>query len=340
VNFSQALQHLLENHSLSQLEMHDSMMEIMKGIVSPIQLASFLTALRMKGEMVDELAGAAQAMRETALPLSFHGPVLVDTCGTGGDAQGSWNISTAAAFVVAGAGYPVAKHGNRSISSRSGSADVLESLGISIETTPVEALSQLEKNGITFLYAPFYHPAMKHAMVVRKELATRTIFNLLGPLSNPAKPNVQIVGVFAERWVEPFAHVLARLGCRYGAVVHGAGHDEIILSGTTTVAEIVNGEIHTTHWKPEDFGITPQSQLLPKGGTPAENAERIRQVLKGQLGIDRIAVCVNAAAAIRSAYRQTHGTKHALTLRDAYQMAEKSIDGKNALHKLETLQRD
>jgi anthranilate phosphoribosyltransferase len=263
--------------------------------------------------------------------------VVVDTCGTGGDGQSSFNISTAAAFVVAGAGFVVAKHGNRSISSRCGSADVLEELGIPVESDAATVERCLSGVGIAFLFAPAFHPAMKHAMPVRKELGVRTVFNLLGPLSNPVRPNVQLVGVYDPAWLKPVAQVLVHLGCRNGFVVHGKGHDEIVLSGPTQVAEIRDGRVHLQTWTPKDFGLTRRSGALGAGGSRAQNAAALMRILQGEHSPLRDVVCMNAAAAILAATRQTRGAGRGLGLKDAFAIAQNSIDEGKALAKLKGL---
>lgn len=332
--FAESIQRLVDGHSLSREESRAAMTLLMSGQATPIQIASFLTALRMKGETVDEITGAAEAMRAAALPVHCKAKVVVDTCGTGGDGQGSFNVSTGAAFVVAGAGYTVAKHGNRSISSRCGSADLLEQLGIPLETTPAVAEESLKQVGIAFLFAPAFHPAMKYAMPVRKELGIRTLFNLLGPLTNPARPTVQLIGLYDPARVESIARVLVQLGCRQGCVVHGQGHDEIVLTGSTTVAEIQDGSVSLKTWTVRDFGLTPLSDGQITGGTARDNADILLKVLKGECNAFRDVICLNAAAAICAASRQAQSP---LTLRQSYQAAQDSLDQKRALQKLEQL---
>jgi anthranilate phosphoribosyltransferase len=261
----------------------------------------------------------------------------VDTCGTGGDGQGSFNISTATAFVVAGAGFVVAKHGNRSISSKCGSADVLEELGLPVEVDPRTVEYCLAKIGIAFLYAPLFHPAMKHAMPVRKELGVRTIFNLLGPLTNPVRPNVQLVGVYNSAWLAPVAKVLVQLGCQNGFVVHGEGHDEIVLSGATQVAEIREGRVHMQTWNPKQFGLTRQDEPLRVGNTRQQHAKALLKVLKGEPGPLHDAVCMNAAAAILAATRQLNGAGPGLDLKHTYAIAQNSLNEGKALAKFEAL---
>jgi anthranilate phosphoribosyltransferase len=262
---------------------------------------------------------------------------VVDTCGTGGDGLGCFNVSTAAGFVVAGAGFSVAKHGNRSVSSRCGSADVLEAAGISIQLDAAAAERALSEVGFTFLFAPAFHPAMKHAMPVRKELGVRTIFNLLGPLTNPAKPNVQVLGVYEDRWVRPVADVLVELGCTEGVVVHGQGQDEITLSGPTHAAEILAGKVEEHEWRPEDFGITSQPLERVLGGDASRNVEILLSVLRAEASPYRDSVCLNAAAAIRAAARMRSKDRQQLSLKDAYRSALESLTSGKAMEKFERL---
>ncbi len=328
---------LVEKTNLTFDEARESVSEIFSGHVPASQVAGFLIALRMKGETVDEIAGAAEAMRGAATRIHLpEAPVMADTCGTGGDKQGSFNISTAAAFVVAGAGFTVAKHGNRSISSACGSADVLEALGVKIDP-PVSVVERcLKEIGIGFLFAPAFHPAMKHAMPVRRELGVRTVFNLLGPLTNPAGANAQVIGVFSDKMVEVMAQVLLRLGTRHSMVVHGAGHDEITLFGKTTVVEIVDGRLRRKMLTPEDFGYKRHSAVALRGGDKEENAGILRRVLAGETGPQRDAVVANAAAAILVASRAA-GHRDVKTLKQARLVAEHSIDSGAAKEKLEKL---
>ncbi|MBK8870384.1 MAG: anthranilate phosphoribosyltransferase [Elusimicrobia bacterium] len=332
-----ALVKLADKKDLTFDETRDAVGEIFSGEVSPVLVAGFLTALRMKGETANEIAGAAQAMRSAATRLELPGVrVVVDTCGTGGDKQGSFNISTAAAFVVAGAGFLVAKHGNRSISSSCGSADVLEALGVQVDPG-VETVSRcLNEAGIGFLFAPAFHPAMKHAMPVRRELGLRTVFNLLGPLTNPAGANAQVIGVFSDKMVEVVAKVLIRLGTRHGLVVHGAGHDEITLFGKTHVAEIREGRLKRRVWTAADFGFRRHNAAALRGGTKDENATIIRRVLAGEPGPQRDAVVANAAAALWVAGRVA-GRNDLSTLKQTRAAAERSIDSGAAREKLERL---
>lgn len=337
MTFAQAIQKTAARQSLSQEEARGAFGQLMEGNASAVQIAALLVALRVKGETVDELAGAAEAMRAAATAVHCEASPIADTCGTGGDGQGSFNISTAAAFIAAGAGLTVAKHGNRSVSSRSGSADVLEALGLPVETKAQTVERCLKEIGLAFLFAPSFHPAMRHAMPVRRELAIRTIFNLLGPLTNPAGPQVQLIGVYDPVWLKPVAEVLLRLGAKESVVVHGRGHDEIVLSGPTQVAEIRNGVIHAEEWRPEDFGVQTRSGEDLKGGTPGENAKILLSILQAEPGPYRDAACMNAAAVLAAASRFRGGP--VLSLRDAYQTACGAIDSKQALGKLEALRK-
>ena len=278
-DFQAVLKTLLDKRSLTRDQVRQAFTQLMEGKLTPVQIAALLTALRIKGETVEEITGAAEAMRAAAVPISFSAEAVVDTCGTGGDGQGTFNISTAAAFVVAGAGFVVAKHGNRSISSRCGSADILEELGLWVEGDSRAVEYCLAKVGIAFLFAPVFHPAMRHAMPVRKELGVRTLFNLLGPLTNPVRPNVQLVGVYDAAWLQPVAKVLVQLGCKNGFVVHGEGHDEIILSGPTQVAEIREGRVRVQSWTPKQFGLVRRAAPLTAGGTSERDPPTPMEIL-------------------------------------------------------------
>ncbi|MFU8780073.1 MAG: anthranilate phosphoribosyltransferase [Kiritimatiellia bacterium] len=293
------LQALLERRDLQEGEMAAAFDLIMSGEATPAQIAGFIIALRMKGETVDEIAGGAGSMRRHAVRIDTGGIPVVDTCGTGGDDSGSFNISTAAALVTAGAGVSVAKHGNRAISSACGSADVLGALGVNLEIPPEQVEDCVREAGIGFLFAPKLHPAMKYAMGPRKELGVRTIFNMLGPLTNPAGARGQLLGVFAPELTEPFAEVLARLGSRRAFVVHGHdGMDEITTTAPTRVSELAAGRVKTYELDPLRFiGDFASSDDL-RGGDPATNAGIIRAVLAGEQGPARDIVCLNAAAAI------------------------------------------
>ncbi len=299
---NQILQKLINNKNLSSTEMHWQMSEIMSGRATSAQIAAVLTALRMKGESIDEITAAAEVMRELAEPLQLQGEHLVDTCGTGGDGQNTFNISTASAFVVAAAGGKVAKHGNRSVSSSCGSADVLEAAGVNLDLTPDQVKTCVEQIGVGFLFAPLWHGAMKHARAPRKELGVRTLFNLLGPLSNPAQIPNQLVGVFNNEWLEAFAEVLKRLGSKHVLVVHADdGLDEISIASSTQIAELKNGEISRYSIEPEQFGLQ-RTSLKPLAVANAEQSlALINQIFDGDSGAATDIVLLNAGAAIYAA---------------------------------------
>jgi anthranilate phosphoribosyltransferase len=322
-----------EHRHLQTEEAREAMRAILAGEVSSVQLASFLTALRMKGETVDELVGFASAMRDVAVRVNvgLTDEPLLDTCGTGGDGQGTFNISTIAAFVVAGAGVRVAKHGNRSVSSQGGSADVLESLGIRVVLPPERVAQAIREIGIGFLFAPAMHTAMKHAYPVRMELKLRTVFNLLGPLTNPAGATAQLVGAPSEHVAELMAGALARLGLRRGFVVHGSdGLDEVTTTGATAAFEIRNATVDRRTFVPEDFGVERADGAALKGAGKQANAAIARAVLGGAAGAQRDIVLVNAAAALVAA-------GGAVDLRAAMRMASASIDSGAAWKKVEDL---
>jgi anthranilate phosphoribosyltransferase len=300
---AKAIFKLVEGLNLSEPEMIAAFSEIMEGKATPAQIASFITALRMKGETVDEITGAAKTMREMAsrIPVSGTGD-LIDTCGTGGDNRNTFNISTTAAFVVSAAGVRVAKHGNRSITSRCGSADVMEELGIKVYLKPEDIGRCIDDIGIGFLFAPNLHGAMKHAFGPRKEIGIRTIFNMLGPLTNPAGANIQILGVYDGRITEMLAKVLNRLGTRRALVVHGLdGLDEITICAETVISELKNGEVSTYRIHPMDYGLPVRELGDIKGSTVKENAEIVLKVLKGEKGPYREIVLINAGAALMAA---------------------------------------
>ena len=320
---------------LARREAEAAMETILSGGAAEQQIVDFLAGLRDKGETEEELVGFATAMRRHARPIFPNGIPdawrLVDTCGTGGDATGTFNVSTCAAFVVAGAGVRVAKHGNRSISSRCGSADVLEALGVNLLTPPERVAECIERVGIGFLFAPALHTAMKHAMPARRRLGGRTVFNLLGPLTNPAGARVQVMGVFAADKVGLMAGTLAKLGVERAFVVHGAdGLDEISLSGETRVAEIHFGTVRNYTVTPEDFGLGRAPLAALRGSDAAENAGIIRRILEGESGPRRDIVLMNAAAALVAA-----GT--AANFRSAVALAAHSIDSRAASEKLQSL---
>jgi anthranilate phosphoribosyltransferase len=330
-----AIAKLVEGKDLTLEEARQSVGEILEGRGTPSLVAGFLVGLRMKGETVDEMAGCAQAMMAAATRIRLDGvPVVVDTCGTGGDSQGSFNISTTAAFSVAGAGLTVAKHGNRAVSSVCGSGDALEALGIKIDPGPAIVERCLREIGIGFLFAPAFHPAMKNVMLVRRELGIRTVFNLLGPLCNPAGANVQVIGVPSLDLVDKVAQVLVRLGTTHSLVVHGQGYDEIVLSGATGAAEIVEGRVIKRTFVPQDFGLPRHSLSALVGGSKEENGEKIKGILRGEKGPARDAVVANAGAALWIA-SQAIGCS--VNLKEACQMAQKSIDTGAARDKWERL---
>jgi anthranilate phosphoribosyltransferase len=336
--------HRIANHrqSLSREEAHAVMTEILTGQCSDAQIAALLVALHMKGETVEEIVGFAEAIRAAAVPLELRGnsvldasgtgrDALVDTCGTGGDASGTFNISTATAFVVAGAGVRVAKHGNRSVTSKCGSADVMEALGVNINLPTAKVAACLEQVGIAFLFAPAMHSAMKHVQTARRELHLRTVFNLLGPLTNPARATCQVVGVYSADLVEKLAEALSMLGLRRALVVHGSdGLDEITITASTRIAEVRDGQVHSYDVTPEEFGLQRATLEEISGGDAAHNATLIREILAGKKSARRDIVLLNAAAALVAAGRADH-------LRDAVLLAAKAIDSGAALTKLRSL---
>jgi anthranilate phosphoribosyltransferase len=316
-------------HTLSESEAEAAFEIIMSGNATPSQMGAFLMALRVRGETVDEIAGAARIMRSKALAIDAP-PGTIDTVGTGGDASGTFNISTATALVVAGSGVPVAKHGNRAFSSKSGAADVLAALGVNIECDMAVVRRCLWEVGICFLMAPRHHSAMRHVGPTRVELATRTIFNLLGPLSNPAGAKRILVGVFAEQWVVPMAEVLGRLGAERAWVVHGSGIDEITTAGPTKIAAFEDGRVREFEITPEAAGLERVPLDALKGGEPAHNAALMRDLLGGAKGPLRDVVLLNAGAALVVAGR-------AAELRDGMKMAAETIDRGAALRLLDRL---
>jgi anthranilate phosphoribosyltransferase len=328
----QALQSVLDGRDLSRDETREVMDEIMAGEATPAQIGGFLVALRAKGETADEIAGCAEAMRSHVLAVRPHRDDLVDTAGTGGDGARTINISTAAALVAAAAGAAVAKHGNRAVSSACGSADVLEALGFSLEQEPQRIEQSIDELGFGFLFAPSHHPAMRHAAPVRKELATRTVFNVLGPLTNPAGARAQVVGVYSPDLVRTIADVLATLGARRAFVVHGAGGiDELSPVGPNLVAEVVDGDVRERTLDPEaELGLPRCDVDELRGGTPAENAGALREVLAGADGGRRSAILLNAAGAIAAA-------GHAADLREGLALAQETVDSGAAGERLEQL---
>ena len=339
---TEAVRQLVDRKDLSRIEAAAAMEAIMSGAATNAQIAAFLTALRMKGETVEELIGFAQVMRQKAVRIRVHDDevagmtgtdreMLIDTCGTGGDATGTFNVSTATAFVVAGSGLKVAKHGNRSVSSLCGSADVVETLGINLDLTPQKVARCVDEVGIGFLYAPLLHTAMKHVMPVRREMAIRTVFNMLGPLTNPASANAQIIGVYSAALTEPLARVLAELGTVRAFVVHGADSlDEISNTGESRVSEVREGMVRSYTVRPEDFGLARTTIAELMGGDREENARIIRAILDGEAGPKRDIVLMNSAAALVA------GAK-ARDLKEGVGLAAHSIDSGAALRKLEAL---
>lgn len=328
---TEAIEALIVGNDLAEVEAAAVLREIMSGNASEVQTAAFLTALRAKGETVAEITGLARTMREFSVKVELEEHDLVDTCGTGGDRSGTFNISTAAAFVVAGAGARVAKHGNRSATSKCGSADVLEALGAEIELTPEKVAECIEETGIGFMFAPAHHQAMRYVVPVRMELGVRTTFNFLGPLTNPAGAHYQLVGVSDPGLLEAVARSLQLLGCRHGMVVHGSdGLDEISVTGPSMVAEIRNGieGVSLYEVNPEDFGINPSDDVsILKGGTAADNAEIIRAVLGGESSGRRDIVLLNAGAAL-------HVAGIAESMAAGVELAASSIDSGAAMDKL------
>ena len=311
------------------------MEEITSGQATPAQIASLITALRLKGETVEEITAAARVMRDKAVPIEVargpDAPVLVDTCGTGGDQLHTFNISTATAFVVAGAGVRVAKHGNRSVSSSSGSADVCEALGINLDQSPEEVARSIDDDGIGFLFAPALHGTMKHAIGPRREIGIRTIFNILGPLTNPAGAEVQILGVFRKDLPGVMAEVLGKLGCRRALVVHGEdGMDEITTTGSSHVAEWHDGRVRQYTVHPEDFGIPVGTIDEIRGGNAEENARIILELFEGKKGGKRDIVLLNAGAAL-------HAAGSADTIEKGIELARQAIDDGKAMEKLQAM---
>ncbi len=326
----EAIKTLVSGRSLSMDEAALVMEEIMNDEATPAQFGAFVTALRLKGETVDEIIGLAKTMRAKAIPVTIAEPV-VDTCGTGGDGAHTFNISTAAAFVTAGAGLKVAKHGNRAMSSQCGSADVLEALGVRIDLNAEQVKSCLDEVGIGFMFAPVFHPAMKYAAAPRREIGIRTVFNILGPLTNPAGAKAQVLGVADGSLVDKLALVLQGLGCSHALVVHGEdGLDEITVTGKTEVCELKDGGIRNYSISPDDFGLSKASLDSLVGGTLNENATLLRRVLAGTKSPQRDVVLINAAAALLAGDRVG-------TLQEGVALAKEVVDDGQALAKLEKL---
>jgi anthranilate phosphoribosyltransferase len=327
-HITEAIARLVERTNISEDEAAACMEELMTGTATPAQFAAFVTSLRMKGETVDEIAGMARVMRDKSNRVEIGGPLL-DTCGTGGDGSGSFNVSTCAAFVAAGAGARVAKHGNRAMTSACGSADVLEALGAKIDLTPEQVRACIERSGVGFMFAQSFHPAMKHVAASRREIAIRTVFNLLGPLTNPAGATCQVIGVARENLVETIARVLMRLGATRALVVHGDdGYDEVSITGPSTIAAIEDGALRTYRFAPEDAGLQRHDIAHLRGGTPEQNAAELRLVLDGVPGALRDFTLVNAGAALVA-------WGAAADIREGAALAAKSIDSGAARERLD-----
>ncbi|MCA6084649.1 anthranilate phosphoribosyltransferase [Candidatus Endomicrobiellum agilis] len=323
----EAIYEIVNRHNLTIDKTKEVMNRIMDGGATDAQIASFLTSLRLKGETIEEITACAMVMREKCQKLNPEFDVL-DIVGTGGDELATFNISTVSSFVIAAAGVPVAKHGNRSVSSKCGSADLLEALGVNIMLTPKQCEAVLRKIGMCFLMAQTFHSSMKYVAKVRKELGIRTIFNILGPLANPAKANYELIGVYDENLVEPIANVLANLGVKRAMVVHGHdGLDEVTLSDTTTICEVNNGRLNSFFITPEQFGLKrcKLSELI--GGTPQENKEIALDILNGKQGAKRDTVVLNSAVCLYMFYDN-------MTFKQCLKMAQEMIDSKKALNKL------
>jgi anthranilate phosphoribosyltransferase len=326
-----AIAKLADRSSLTEQEAESVMLEIMEGAATPAQIAAYLMGLRLKGETVGEIAGSVRAMRAQAVRIAIGDPLVVDTCGTGGDGAHTFNISTVTALVLAGAGLTVAKHGNRSVSSKSGSADVLSALGVKIDLSPERVADCINEVGIGFLFAPLYHGAMKHCAAPRQEMGIRTMLNLLGPLTNPAGATIQVLGVYESRFTSLLGNVLMHLGSQHCFVVHGMdGLDEITLTAKTQISEAKGGILSNYLLDPAEFGLAlvPAKQLA--GGTPQENAMITRDILQGRKGPKRDIVCLNAAPALLA------GRKVA-TLQEGLHLAGRAIDSGAAAEKLARL---
>jgi anthranilate phosphoribosyltransferase len=326
-----AIHQLLDGHDLTRAEAREVMGEIMGGEATPAQISGFLVALRAKGETAEEIAGCAEAMRELVLAVQPSREDVVDVVGTGGDGARTFNISTTAAIVAASAGAAVAKHGNRAVSSLSGSADVLEALGFVLEQAPTRIAESIDTLGFGFMFAPLHHPAMRHAAPVRHELGTRTIFNVLGPLTNPAGARAGVFGVYSAKVAETVADALAVLDSRRAFVVHGfAGVDELSPAGPNLVYEVQDGEVRGRVIDPRELGIAPSDPAELQGGSPDENARTVRDILSGARGAKRDAVLLNAAGAIAAA-------GHAEDLGEGLAVAAETIDSGRAGERLELL---
>lgn len=326
-----AIAKLADRMDLSEKEAEEAMLEIMDGAATPAQIAAYLMGLRQKGETVDEIAGSVTAMRTRAVKIRVGDPLVIDTCGTGGDRANTFNISTTAAFVAAGAGLTVAKHGNRSVSSKCGSADVLAALGVAIDL-PVERVADcVNEVGIGFLFAPLYHGAMRHCAGLRQDMGIRTILNVLGPLTNPAGAVAQVLGVYDHRLTDLLGQVLVKLGSQHCFVVHGMdGLDEITLTDRTKVSEGKAGVVSNYFVDPDDFGVKRVGLKELAGGTPEDNARMTREILQGARGPRRDIVCLNAAPALVAG-------RKAKTLQEGFELAKRVIDQGAAAEKLERL---
>ena len=325
------IQQLISKKDLSQVQMQQVMQEILTGTVETADIIAFLTSLNDKGESVQELTAAVKVMLKYVQPIIVDKPNILDTCGTGGDKKGTFNISTICAFVASGAGVTVAKHGNRSVSSKCGSADILEALGVNINLDKDKIKKCLEEIGVAFLFAPNLHPAMRFVMPARKQIGQRTMFNILGPLINPARATNQLIGVYAKQWVKPLAEVLRNLGSKHILVVHGAdGLDEVSTTDKTFVAEIVDGQLKEYEITPEEFGFKRAKPDDLLGGSIMENVKIAQDLLMWKKGAARDIVLLNAGCAIYVADK-------AKTIAEGIKLAEKSIDSGAALKKLELL---
>ncbi len=329
----EAIAKVVEGLNLSMIETEGVMREIMGGEATPVQIASFITALRIKGETAEEIAGCARIMQQHALQVNPKRIDVVDTCGTGGDASGTFNISTTVAFVAAGAGLGVAKHGNRSVSSQCGSADLMEALGVKIDLQPTQVAQCVDEVGIGFCFAPSFHPAMKYATPVRREIGLRTVFNVLGPLANPARAKRQLIGVYNESLTETLADVLRALKSERAFVVHGAdGLDELSTTGTNRVSELRDGQVISYKLDPQELGLAKASLKDLLGGTVEENAEITREILNGEGGPKRDIVLLNAAVVLVAGGKANDFAK-------GMKLAAESIDSGKALRKIDDLAR-
>ena len=325
-----AIKKVVEGQDLSRAEAAAAMNEIMSGEATDAQIAALITALRMKGETVDEISGFAEVMRDKAVSIKPKTRDVVDTCGTGGDVSHTFNISTTAAFIVAAAGVPVAKHGNRSVSSACGSADLLEALGVKLDIEPEAVAEAIDSVGIGFLFAPALHQAMRYAIGPRKEIAVRTVFNILGPLTNPARARYQILGVYDPDLTELMAGVLAGLGTNRALVVHGSGLDEMTTAGPTRVSEVKDGTVNTYEIRPEDVGLDRADAQALKGGSVETNVAITRDILDGRGGPARDIAMLNAAGALVAAGK-------AKDLTEGLELAARAIDSGGGADKLEAL---